>query len=63
MKSDIIDAGFINIHEKVIKAPIGSWPADPNLRELGQWVLLGFDTGLEGYTLATFTRVMDVGAV
>ncbi|KIN03515.1 hypothetical protein OIDMADRAFT_102037 [Oidiodendron maius Zn] len=59
MKSNIEQAGFVNIVEKVFKVPLGGWPADPKLRELGLWALLGFDTGLEGYNFATLTRVMD----
>ncbi len=60
MKDKITEAGFVNVVEKVYKTPLGGWPADPKLRELGQWALLGFDIGLEGYALATLTRVLGV---
>jgi hypothetical protein len=60
MREDIEGAGFINIHERFYKDPIGSWPADPKLREVGKWTLLGLDLGLEGYALATLTRVLGV---
>jgi hypothetical protein len=60
MKQEIEAAGFVNVVERVYKTPIGGWPADPKLRELGQWALLGFDTGLEGFALATLTRVLGV---
>jgi hypothetical protein len=60
MRQEIETAGFVNVVEKIYKTPIGGWAADPKLRELGQWALLGIDTGLEGYTLATLTRVMGV---
>lgn len=56
----IREAGFVNTVEQVFKVPLGGWPADVKLRELGQWALLGFDTGLEGYSLATLTRVLGV---
>ena len=62
MKSDIEKAGFVNVIEQVFKVPLGGWAADPKLRELGMWALLGFDTGLEGYALAMLTRVMRVSA-
>jgi len=62
MKAHIEEAGFVNVVERVFKTPIGGWPADHRLRELGQWALLGFDTGLEGNSLATFTRVLNVSA-
>lgn len=58
MRGEIEKAGFTNIHEKVYKDPMGAWPADPKLRQLGQWTQLGFDIGLEGYALAPFTRVL-----
>ena len=58
MRGEIEEAGFTNIHEKLYKCPMGGWPADPKLKELGQWTQLGFDIGLEGYALATLTRVL-----
>lgn len=59
MKEKIERAGFVNVVEKTFKVPIGGWPADTRLREIGQWALLGFLSGLEGYALATLTRVLD----
>ncbi|PBP19886.1 putative sam dependent methyltransferase protein [Diplocarpon rosae] len=58
MSEKIAEAGFVNIVERVYKAPLGGWAADRKLRELGQWALLAFETGLEGYSLATLTRVL-----
>jgi hypothetical protein len=60
MKRDIIAAGFENVVETLYKVPMGGWASDPKLRELGRWTLLGFDIGLEGHALATFTRVLGV---
>jgi len=62
MKRDIEAAGFINVHEKVFKAPLGLWPADLKYRELGRWTYLAFDDGLEGYALAPLTRAMGWNA-
>jgi hypothetical protein len=63
MKSDIEKAGFVNVVEQIFKVPLGGWAADPKLKELGLWALLSFDTGLEGYALATLTRVLGVSAI
>jgi hypothetical protein len=60
MRADIENTGFENVVERVLKAPLGGWPADQNLREIGMWCLLSFDTGLEGWAMATLTRVMGV---
>lgn len=62
MKQGIQDAGFVNIHEQVWKVPLGTWAADPKQRELGYWTLYGFETGLEGYALATMIRVLGWSA-
>jgi hypothetical protein len=56
----ISSAGFINRVDTAIKTPIGGWAPDPKLRDLGFWALLGFDLGLEGYAMATLTRVLGV---
>lgn len=56
----ISSAGFINRVDTAIKTPIGGWAPDPKLSDLGRWALLGFDLGLEGYTMATLTRVLGV---
>jgi hypothetical protein len=63
MKGEIEAAGFTNVVETVIKTPLGGWPAGPKLRKLGQWALLGFDIGLEGYAMATLTRVLNVSSL
>ena len=58
MKQDIQDAGFVSVIKKVYTAPIGGWSKDPKLKWLGALTLLAFDAGLDGYALATLTRVM-----
>ncbi|KAI9835358.1 MAG: hypothetical protein M1837_003805 [Sclerophora amabilis] len=50
-------AGFVDIQEEIIQAPLNSWPADPHLRDVGRWYNLGTTEGLEAYSLAPFTRV------
>ncbi|KAK7421594.1 hypothetical protein QQX98_002061 [Neonectria punicea] len=52
-------AGFINVHESVYRWPTNSWPKDRKLKELGRWNLANFDAGLEGVSLALFTRVLS----
>lgn len=60
MRRDIEATGFTNIHEKVYKDPMGPWPSDLRLKEIGKWTLLGFDIGLEGHALSIMTKVMGV---
>ena len=60
MKKHIEEAGFVNIVDQSWQDPLGGWAADPKLRELGRWTMLGFEIGLEGYALAMLTRYMNV---
>jgi hypothetical protein len=55
------EAGFINIVHNVHKVPIGRWPADPKLKELGMWMRAYFEDGCEGFSMALLTRILKVG--
>jgi SAM-dependent methyltransferase len=57
-KEYIDRAGLINTVEKRYKMPLGPWPKDEKLKEIGRWHLLEAYQGVEGWTLALFTRVL-----
>ncbi|KAF7556964.1 hypothetical protein G7Z17_g1033 [Cylindrodendrum hubeiense] len=42
------EAGFVDLHEHTYKSPIGSWPKDEKLREIGQYVQLTMESDFEG---------------
>ncbi|OLN86057.1 hypothetical protein CCHL11_05285 [Colletotrichum chlorophyti] len=50
------NAGFVDVVETCYKWPLNGWPKDPRLKEIGVYTQTNFDTGLEGLTLALFTR-------
>jgi hypothetical protein len=50
------DAGFANIGHHERKVPLGLWPRDLKLKELGRYNLVALHMGLEGIMLAPFTR-------
>ncbi|BDD56741.1 hypothetical protein MPDQ_002834 [Monascus purpureus] len=52
------EAGFKNIHHEVFKLPLGLWPMDPIMKEIGAFNLLQFLDGLEAFTISTFTNVL-----
>ena len=56
----IAKAGFTNVTERRFKWPLGPWCVDPKLKEIGRWNLLNWEEGLEGWTLALYTRVLGV---
>jgi hypothetical protein len=51
-------AGFKEITVLDLKLPIGLWPADPRLREAGKFGLGAMLQGLQGISLAIFTRFL-----
>lgn len=50
-------AGFIDIQETIIRAPLNGWPSDPHQKSIGRWYNLGLTDGLDAMSLAPFTRV------
>ena len=43
------DAGFPNIVKKKFQLPLGDWPADPKLKEIGKFNLAHMNLGLDGH--------------
>lgn len=48
MRGLIEGAGFINVHEKVTKVPIGPWARHPIYKQAGGVNMLSFKAGVEG---------------
>ncbi|KAK0702246.1 S-adenosyl-L-methionine-dependent methyltransferase [Lasiosphaeris hirsuta] len=59
LESWLKDAGFVNLTRHQFKWPVNSWPRDPHYKELGSWTFHNINTGLEGLTLALFTRILQ----
>ncbi|KAI4221086.1 MAG: hypothetical protein L6R36_007142 [Xanthoria steineri] len=58
MHDEIVRAGFTDVVRVRFKWPIGGWSNDPRLKELGKWVLVHWNEGLEGWVLRFFTKHM-----
>ncbi|KAF4332694.1 s-adenosylmethionine-dependent methyltransferase [Fusarium beomiforme] len=52
------EAGFSDVQKKMIKTPIGGWPAAKKWKEVGQLNRVSIETGLEGFGLYMLTNVM-----
>lgn len=72
-KDKLINAGFINVHDDVypvcpdlgsqtyahcVQVPVGNWPKDKKLKELGLYQQHHMLLAIEAFTLALFTRVL-----
>lgn len=52
------DAGFINVTYAPYKWPSNPWPRDDKHKTLGLWNQVNTLDGLEGFSMAIFTRVL-----
>ncbi|KAI5456603.1 S-adenosyl-L-methionine-dependent methyltransferase [Mariannaea sp. PMI_226] len=52
-------AGFVNIHERRVKLPIGTWPKDQHLKHWGAWNRQFLVQGLEGFSIRGMTDLLE----
>ncbi|KAF2820505.1 S-adenosyl-L-methionine-dependent methyltransferase [Ophiobolus disseminans] len=50
--------GFVDVHEKVVKVPIGPWPKDARMKEIGRYQREHMVLGIEPYTLGFIGKVL-----
>lgn len=60
LKKRLEDAGFVDVHERIYRQPIGPWPKDPVLKHTGAMALVMLETGIEAYSLAAWTRILKM---
>jgi hypothetical protein len=53
------ETGFVDVTERKFRLPMSAWGLDPTLKEIGQFVHMFIDGGLEGFGLYLLTQVMD----
>lgn len=51
-------AGFIHIKEERFKLPVGAWPKDPQLQEIGTLMGINMHEGVSAFTAVLFTDVL-----
>ncbi|KAL4739629.1 hypothetical protein BDV11DRAFT_215141 [Aspergillus similis] len=44
------EMGFVDVQERIFKAPVNRWPTDPHLRNVGQWMESNILEGLSGWS-------------
>ncbi|CAH0024719.1 unnamed protein product [Clonostachys rhizophaga] len=58
-KAKLAAAGFVEIHEEVRKMPLGMWPKDPKLKEIGRFQPIQEAKAIESYTPQIFSSVLE----
>ncbi|CZR56285.1 related to methyltransferase [Phialocephala subalpina] len=61
-KAQLEAAGYVDVIELVHYWPMNRWPKDPKFKELGMWNCENMLTGLSGFSMALFTRVLGMSA-
>jgi hypothetical protein len=56
----MVKAGFVDVVERRFKVPIGGWPGDPGLKQLGLYNRLQWVEGIEGWCMYLLTTVLGV---
>lgn len=56
MRSAMEKAGFVDVHECLYKVPMGPWPRDRVLKEVGLLNYHHWKSGLEGYAMWLLTK-------
>lgn len=52
------EAGFVDVREEIFKLPVNSWPKDPQFKMIGKFHERSLLDGLQGFSLAYFSRVL-----
>lgn len=47
-------AGYVDVHEHVCKIPMGAWPRDKTLKQIGQWWQRNWISGLAAFSYKLF---------
>ncbi|UPX11909.1 uncharacterized protein EKO05_0002493 [Ascochyta rabiei] len=58
MHPTLAAAGFVDVHTQTFIWPIGPWPKDPYLKDLGRWGERNWADGIEGWVMAMYTRML-----
>ncbi|KAF5634196.1 TAM domain protein [Fusarium sp. NRRL 52700] len=57
-KREMEDAGFVDVEQKILKVPIGSWPKDPKLKDIGKFQSVQEAQVITSYTPGIFSRIL-----
>ena len=52
------DAGFVNMKQEVFRIPIGPWPANKDLKRIGEWNRLQLMEGMEAFSIYLLVKVL-----
>ncbi|CAG9953140.1 unnamed protein product [Clonostachys rosea f. rosea IK726] len=57
-KEKMEKAGFVDIKQEILKVPIGAWPKDPTMKEMGKFMVIQQIQAVESYTPRLFSTIL-----
>ncbi|KAF5000492.1 hypothetical protein FGRMN_1659 [Fusarium graminum] len=60
-KEKMIKAGFVDVHEEIRKIPIGGWPKDPVMKEVGKCQMIQSCAAIDSYTPMLLGKILGWG--
>ncbi|GKT73724.1 UMTA protein [Colletotrichum tofieldiae] len=58
MEKYMRQAGFVDVQRRIYKVPIGGWPKDPKLKQIGYHSGLFMDQSLDGWALLPIGEIL-----
>ncbi|KAF2274051.1 S-adenosyl-L-methionine-dependent methyltransferase, partial [Westerdykella ornata] len=58
LKEKLENAGFVDVQERIIHIPLGAWPKDPKMKEIGRFQREHVSLGVEPYTYGFIGKVL-----
>ncbi|OJJ44136.1 hypothetical protein ASPZODRAFT_135615 [Penicilliopsis zonata CBS 506.65] len=58
LEGQVKDQGFINVKAEKFPVPMGGWPKDKRLKEVGRFAAINWIEGVDGFTAAPFSEVL-----
>jgi hypothetical protein len=62
LKDWMITAGFEDVTERIYFLPLGPWPKDKKLKEVGKWQYIQGPESVEAYGLRLYTQALGWGS-
>ncbi|KAF4982880.1 hypothetical protein FZEAL_1576 [Fusarium zealandicum] len=59
VRKSYVQAGFVDVQERIFKMPLNGWAKDERLKELGRMWERNFLMGLSGFSFSLFNRVFE----
>lgn len=56
----MIDAGYVDVRERMFKLPMGPWSSNKKMKEIGSWNLFFFLRDTEGFCIYLLGKIMGV---